>query len=59
MKSQLSAWVRHQLIKAVIVARKLHKCEGIQEIILHSGQHFVSNMPDVFFEKLRFPHSKA
>lgn len=59
MKSQLSAWVRHQFFKAAIVARKLHKCAGIHKIIVHDGHHLMLNMPDEFFEKLKFPHSKV
>lgn len=56
---------RPQFIKAAPVSRALTrhntKAAGrdqIQEIILHSGQHFDSNMSDVFFRELNIPAPK-
>jgi len=34
------------------VSRKLREREGVQEIIVHTGQHFDANMSDVFFDEL-------
>lgn len=42
---------RPQFVKATVVSNAL-KRRGIQELILHTGQHFDSNMSDVFFDEL-------
>ncbi len=42
---------RPQFIKAATVSRTL-AAEGIHEILIHTGQHFDTNMSDVFFEEL-------
>jgi UDP-N-acetylglucosamine 2-epimerase len=39
---------RPQFIKAAVVSNAF-RSRGIQEVILHTGQHFDSNMSDVFF----------
>lgn len=46
---------RPQFIKASVVSRALRNDEGIQEYILHTGQHYDSNMSEVFFEELGIP----
>ncbi|AEH51661.1 non-hydrolyzing UDP-N-acetylglucosamine 2-epimerase [Pseudothermotoga thermarum] len=43
---------RPQFIKEAVVQEELQKA-GIQEILVHSGQHYDYNMSDVFFEVLR------
>lgn len=45
-----------QFIKAAVVSRKLREREDVQDIIVHTGQHFDVNMSDVFFEDLDIPH---
>lgn len=45
---------RPQFIKAAVVSNAF-RSRGIQEVILHTGQHFDSNMSDVFFEELGIP----
>lgn len=45
---------RPQFIKAATVSRAL-KQERIQEIIVHTGQHFDRNMSEVFFEEMEIP----
>lgn len=47
---------RPQFIKAAVVSRKLRDREGVQEVIVHTGQHFDANMSDVFFEELDIHH---
>ena len=42
---------RPQIIKEAILNQELEK-EGIEEILVHSGQHYDSNMSDVFFKVL-------
>ena len=46
---------RPQFIKASVVSRAIQSKAGIQEIILHTGQHFDVNMSEVFFEQLGIP----
>ena len=45
---------RPQFIKASVVSRAFAQ-RGIQEIIIHTGQHFDANMSDVFFEEMQIP----
>lgn len=44
---------RPQFIKAAAVSRKLRK--SAQELIIHTGQHYDSNMSDIFFSELDIP----
>lgn len=46
---------RPQFIKAAAVSNKLNKYNNVEEVIVHTGQHFDSNMSDVFFKDLRIP----
>lgn len=46
---------RPQFIKAAVVSKALAKEPDIRETLLHTGQHFDSNMSDVFFEELEIP----
>ncbi|MDA3780917.1 MAG: UDP-N-acetylglucosamine 2-epimerase (non-hydrolyzing) [Bacteroidales bacterium] len=45
---------RPQFIKAAAVSREITKTD-IKEIIVHTGQHFDSNMSDIFFEEMEIP----
>lgn len=47
---------RPQFIKAAAVSREIAKHKDIQEVIIHTGQHFDTNMSDIFFEELKIPH---
>ncbi len=44
---------RPQFIKAGSVSREIAKNEGIQEIIVHTGQHYDTNMSDIFFDEMQ------
>ena len=47
---------RPQFIKAAVVSRAIRlRSDEIQELIIHTGQHFDSNMSDIFFEELDIP----
>lgn len=45
---------RPQFIKAATVSRELKKV-GVEEKIIHTGQHFDDNMSKVFFEEMEIP----
>lgn len=46
---------RPQFIKASTVSRAICLREDVEEIIVHTGQHFDANMSDVFFDQLDIP----
>ncbi len=46
---------RPQFIKAGTVSREIAKHNEIEEIIVHTGQHYDSNMSDIFFEEMKIP----
>lgn len=46
---------RPQFIKAATVTRILRTDSDIQEILLHTGQHYDKNMSGIFFEELNIP----
>lgn len=55
MKVLTVVGARPQFIKAAVVSRELRRRDGVQEILLHTGQHFDANMSDVFFRELDIP----
>ena len=48
---------RPQIIKAAALSRAIrnHYADKIQEIIIHTGQHYDDNMSQVFFDELQIP----
>lgn len=48
---------RPQIIKAAVINRAIKKSfkNDIQEVIVHTGQHYDKNMSEVFFEELGIP----
>lgn len=47
---------RPQFIKAAVVSRAFNEHRpDVQEIIVHTGQHYDANMSDVFFDELGIP----
>jgi len=46
---------RPQFIKASVVSKAIQETAGLQEVLLHTGQHFDTNMSDVFFDQLAIP----
>jgi UDP-GlcNAc3NAcA epimerase len=43
---------RPQFIKAAPVSRAIAACDGISQILVHTGQHFDPGMSQIFFEEL-------
>ena len=48
---------RPQIIKAAAISRTVreHFADRIEEVILHTGQHYDDNMSEVFFRELGIP----
>lgn len=46
---------RPQFIKAGSVSREITKHSNIREVIVHTGQHYDTNMSDVFFDEMKIP----
>lgn len=55
MKLLTVVGARPQFVKAAALSRALDRIEGIEELIVHTGQHFDSNMSEVFFEEMQIP----
>lgn len=49
---------RPQFIKAANVSREIEKHKNIEEIIIHTGQHYDVNMSDIFFKEMDIPEPK-
>jgi UDP-GlcNAc3NAcA epimerase len=49
---------RPQFIKASALSREFKKHPGIEEILVHTGQHFDANMSDIFFREMQIPEPK-
>jgi UDP-GlcNAc3NAcA epimerase len=49
---------RPQFVKAAAVSREITNHPDIEEIIVHTGQHFDANMSDIFFSEMQIPAPK-
>ncbi|MFT5672777.1 MAG: UDP-GlcNAc3NAcA epimerase [Polaribacter sp.] len=49
---------RPQFIKAGTLSREIAKHKSIEEVIIHTGQHFDDNMSEIFFNQMRIPKPK-
>ena len=49
---------RPQFIKAAAVARIFRESPNVEEVLIHTGQHYDENMSDVFFDELSIPKPK-
>jgi UDP-GlcNAc3NAcA epimerase len=49
---------RPQFIKASVVSQEIAKRKQLNEIIVHTGQHFDENMSSIFFEQMNIPAPK-
>jgi len=48
---------RPQFVKAAVVSEQLRRV-GIEEVMIHTGQHYDANMSDAFFEVLGIPEPR-
>jgi UDP-GlcNAc3NAcA epimerase len=55
MKILTVVGARPQFIKAAAVSRVMKDHPDIQEVILHTGQHYDDNMSEVFFREMEIP----
>jgi UDP-GlcNAc3NAcA epimerase len=58
MKIVTIVGARPQFVKAAAFSRNLRQHPDIQEVIVHTGQHFDANMSDVFFDEMDIPKPK-
>lgn len=49
---------RPQFVKAAVLSRIIREYEELEEVIVHTGQHFDQNMSDIFFEEMEIPKPK-
>ncbi len=49
---------RPQFVKAAVLSRVFAKHAQIEEVIVHTGQHYDANMSAVFFEEMQIPTPK-
>ena len=50
---------RPQFVKAAVVSGALRECMGVEEFLVHTGQHFDENMSRVFFDEMGIPEPSA
>ena len=50
---------RPQFIKSALISKQLNKKNHYKEIVIHTGQHFDSNMSNIFFEELENSESES
>ena len=49
---------RPQFVKAAVLSRVISKYNTVEEIIIHTGQHYDTNMSDIFFSEMEIPKPK-
>ena len=49
---------RPQFVKAAVLSRIIKSYDEIEEIIVHTGQHYDTNMSAVFFDEMEIPLPK-
>jgi UDP-GlcNAc3NAcA epimerase len=55
MKILTVVGARPQFVKAAIVSRALRAVPDVQEVLVHTGQHYDENMSAIFFDELDMP----
>ncbi|CAM1353286.1 non-hydrolyzing UDP-N-acetylglucosamine 2-epimerase [Tenacibaculum insulae] len=49
---------RPQFVKGAVLSRVIKNHQEIEEVIVHTGQHFDANMSAVFFDEMQIPKPK-
>ncbi|APG64026.1 UDP-N-acetylglucosamine 2-epimerase [Tenacibaculum todarodis] len=49
---------RPQFVKGAVLSRIIEKYKSIEEVIIHTGQHFDENMSAIFFNEMNIPKPK-
>lgn len=49
---------RPQFVKAAVISRILLAHDDVEEILVHTGQHYDHNMSEIFFEEMEIPKPK-
>jgi len=47
---------RPQFVKAAALSREFAKHDSVEEVLVHTGQHFDANMSDIFFTEMEIPN---
>lgn len=55
MKIATVVGARPQFIKAAVLSRLIEQMEGMQEVLIHTGQHYDARMSEIFFQELELP----
>lgn len=55
MKVLTVVGARPQFVKASVLSRAFHNHFELNEVIVHTGQHFDANMSHIFFEEMEIP----
>jgi UDP-GlcNAc3NAcA epimerase len=58
MKIASIVGARPQFIKAAAVSRALQSDQSVEEVLVHTGQHYDDNMSSVFFRELDIPQAR-
>ena len=58
MKIVTVVGARPQFIKAATVSRVIAQTAGVDEVLVHTGQHYDDNMSDVFFREMDIPSAQ-
>lgn len=58
MKILTVVGARPQFVKAAVLSRIIANRTGVDEVLVHTGQHYDANMSDIFFEEMEIPKPK-